>query len=122
MKTYYVVSFAAVLSTFACGPKSGPPTEVDVAKARAAFTAKELSQVVDVSEVAIAPDGSEVAFGGDGEASLDDVDAQVGELACHAEFFGDVHGEAGRLFAVTQCGVEEADEVHAAHPPRVWGQ
>ena len=65
--------------------------------------------------------GGEVALGGDGEAGLDDVDAQLGELACHAEFFGDVHGEAGRLFAVAQCGVEEADEVHAVHP-QVWGQ
>ncbi len=61
MKAFRSAS-AVLLLASACGPKAGPPTEVDVSKARAAFTANELANVVDVSEVAIAPDGSELAF------------------------------------------------------------
>jgi hypothetical protein len=30
----------------------------------------------------------------------------------HAKFFGDGHGEAGRLFAVAECGVEDLESLH----------
>ena len=54
-------------------------------------------------------DGFGVAVGGDGEASLEDVDAEGGDLVGEAQLFVAVHGAAGRLFAVAQGGVEEVD-------------
>ncbi len=48
-----------------------------------------------------------VAFGGDGEAGFEDVDAERGELVGHAELFGVVHGAAGGLLAVAEGGVED---------------
>ncbi len=66
-------------------------------------------------------DGLEVVRRGDREAGLDDVDAQLGELARDLELLGPVHGGARRLFAVAQCRVEDPD-VPAAHelptPPK----
>ena len=56
-------------------------------------------------------DGFEVAVGGDGEAGLEDVDAEGGELVGHAELFVVVHGAAGGLLAVAEGGVEEDDLV-----------
>ena len=52
-------------------------------------------------------DGFGVAFGGDGEAGFEDVDAEGGDLVGHAELFVVVHGAAGGLLAVAQGGVEE---------------
>ena len=60
-------------------------------------------------------DGVEVAVGGDGEAGFEDVDAERGELVGHAELFGVVHGAAGGLLAVAECGVEEDDLVGGRH-------
>ena len=54
-------------------------------------------------------DGFGVALGGDGEAGLQDVDAESGDLVGHAQLLGAVHDAAGRLFAVAQGGVEEED-------------
>jgi hypothetical protein len=60
-------------------------------------------------------DGVGVALGGDGEAGLEDVDAERGQLMCHAQLFGRVHGAAGRLFAVAKGGVEEDDLIGFGH-------
>src|SRR5262249_22267237 len=54
-------------------------------------------------------DRVEVAFGRNREAGLDDVDAEPFELAGHAQLGGHRHAEAGRLLAVAQGGVEDAD-------------
>ena len=52
-------------------------------------------------------DGREVAFGGHGEAGLDDVHAQIFKGMGHGELFLRGHAAAGRLLAVAQGGVEE---------------
>jgi hypothetical protein len=44
----------------------------------------------------------EVVGRGDREAGLDDVDAQLGQLARDLELLGPVHAGAGRLLAVAQ--------------------
>ncbi len=56
-------------------------------------------------------DGVGVALGGDGEAGLEDVDAEGRKLMGHAQLFVVVHGAAGGLFAVAEGGVEEDDLV-----------
>ena len=56
-------------------------------------------------------DGEEVAFRGDREAGLDDVDAHLVEELRDLELFLMGHGGAGRLFAVAQGGVEDDDAV-----------
>jgi hypothetical protein len=61
------------------------------------------------------PHGFKVAVGGDGEACLDDVDAERRELVGHAELFAVVHGAARGLFAVAEGGVEEDDFVWIDH-------
>ncbi len=72
-------------------------------------------------------DGFGVALGGDGEAGLQDVDAESGDLVGHAQLFGAVHDASGGLLAVAQGGVEEEDAVGlgllpVARIPRVyWG-
>jgi hypothetical protein len=53
----------------------------------------------------------EVADGGDGEAGLHHVDAELGQRLGHAQLLLEVHGEAGRLLAVAQRGVEDDDAV-----------
>ena len=63
-------------------------------------------------------DGVEVALGGDGEAGLEDVDAEVRKLVGHAKLFVVVHGAAGGLFAVAEGGVEEDDLIRRGH--RTW--
>ncbi len=55
--------------------------------------------------------GLQVVRGGGGEAGLDDVHAQAGERAGHFQLFGRGHGRAGRLLAVAQGGVENANVV-----------
>lgn len=54
-------------------------------------------------------DGLEVVLGGGGEAGLDDVDAELGELAGDVELLLGGHGGAGGLLAVAEGGVEDAD-------------
>jgi len=63
-------------------------------------------------------DRLEVAGRGGGEAGLDDVDAQIGQRAGHAQLGGFRHRKARRLFAVAQRGVEDANPVvdHDADP------
>lgn len=53
--------------------------------------------------------GFEVVLGRRREPSLDDVDAELGELARHVELLLGRHGGAGRLLAVAESGVENAD-------------
>ena len=62
--------------------------------------------------------GSEVTFGGDGESGLENVHAKVAKLVRHAQLFFVVHGAAGGLLAVAQCGVEEDDLVWITHRTR----
>ena len=51
--------------------------------------------------------GFEIAFGGDREAGLQDVHAQIHQLAGHAQLLGNGHAAAGRLLAVTQSRIED---------------
>src|SRR6185369_11923883 len=51
-------------------------------------------------------DRLKVAFGGDGKAGLDDVDAHVIEHLGDRELFLERHGGAGTLLAIAQGGVE----------------
>ncbi len=60
-------------------------------------------------------DGGEVAFGGHGEAGLDDVDAQILKGVRHGEFFLRGHAAAGGLLAVAQSGVEECNVIWIFH-------
>ena len=53
--------------------------------------------------------GFEVAWRGDGKASLDDVHAQIHERLRNLQFFFKVHAAAWRLLAVAQRGVENDD-------------
>ena len=53
----------------------------------------------------------EIAGAGDGEAGLDDIDAELVQCIGHAQLLVEVHREAGRLLAVAQRGVEEDDPV-----------
>ena len=75
-------------------------------------------------------DGLEVALGGDGEAGLDDVDAEGGELPGDLDLLPHVERGAGRLLAVAERGVEDADGRggfgggcvgHGDHPWRCGG-
>ncbi len=56
-------------------------------------------------------DRGEVAVGGDGEARLDDVDAERLELGGDAQLLLEVHRAARRLLAVAQGRVENPDLV-----------
>ena len=56
-------------------------------------------------------DGREIAFRGDREAGLDDVDAHGVEHLGDFELLLMGHGGAGRLLAVAQGGVEDDDAV-----------
>ena len=53
----------------------------------------------------------EIAFRGDGEARLDDVDAHLVEELGHFELLVEGHGGAGALLPVAQGGVEDDDAV-----------
>jgi hypothetical protein len=59
--------------------------------------------------------GAEVALGGDREARLDDVHAHLVEEAGDLELLLVGHGGAGRLLAVAERGVEDADAVGGGH-------
>ena len=56
-------------------------------------------------------DRLEIPGGGDREAALDDVDAELFELERHAHLLGRVHAAARRLLAVAQRRVEDRDPV-----------
>src|SRR3954452_11898379 len=56
-------------------------------------------------------DGREVARRGDGEAGLDDVDAEPRELVRDLQLLGLVQRDAGGLLTVAQRGVEDDDPV-----------
>src|SRR5262245_45428422 len=56
-------------------------------------------------------DRSEVTVGSDRKAGFDDVDSEVLELVGHPDLLCQVHRAAGRLFAVTQSCIEDADSV-----------
>ena len=56
-------------------------------------------------------DGGEIAFGGDREAGLDDVDAHGVEQLGDFELLLVRHGRARALLAVAQGGVENDDAV-----------
>ena len=60
------------------------------------------------------PDRLEVAGRGGREAGLDDVDLEAGELAGDLELLGGGQAGAGRLLAVAQGRVEDADACPAA--------
>lgn len=53
-------------------------------------------------------DGLEVVLGGGGEAGLDDVDAELRELARDVEFLLGGHGSSRGLLAVAEGGVKDA--------------
>jgi len=53
----------------------------------------------------------EIAFGGDREAGLDDVDAHRLELRGDLQLLLEVHRATGRLLAVAQGGVEDQDGI-----------
>ncbi len=53
--------------------------------------------------------GFKVAIGGDGEPSLDYVDAKAVELLGQMQFFLHIHTAARRLLAVTKRGVEDSN-------------
>src|SRR5215469_18170930 len=59
--------------------------------------------------------GIEVAVGGDGKTSLEDVDAEIAKLMRHAKLLFVMHGAAGGLLAVAEGGVEEDDLVWVTH-------
>ena len=75
-------------------------------------------------------DGLEVVVGGGGEAGLDDVDAELSELARNVELLLGGHGGAGGLLAVAEGGVEDpyirgvrdvVRDVRRQPPPRKRG-
>mmetsp|Transcript_352 Transcript_352/g.832 ORF Transcript_352/g.832 Transcript_352/m.832 type:complete len:468 (+) Transcript_352:748-2151(+) len=59
----------------------------------------------------------EIVGGGDGEARLDDVHAQPGEVAGDLQFFGGRQRGARALFAVAEGRVEDADVVGVVDAP-----
>src|SRR5689334_20262650 len=55
------------------------------------------------------PDRCKVAFGRDRKPGFNDVNAKALELLRHPDLFVEIHRAAGRLFAVAQGRVEDAD-------------
>ena len=56
-------------------------------------------------------DGLEISGGAGGEASLDDIDSQLLELAGDFHFFFAGHSDAGGLFSIAESGVQKEDLV-----------
>lgn len=56
-------------------------------------------------------DGIKVIRTGNGESSLDDINAKLGEITCNFKFFRAGECGAGRLLTVAECGVENTDIV-----------
>ena len=88
------------------------PRPVDVAQADAAETADDgraLERAHLLGHLAHRP---EVLVRGDGEAGLDDVHVQAGELPRHLELLLRVHRKARRLLAIPERRVEDDYPVH----------
>ena len=83
------------------------PGGVDVARHAAGQTAND--RPFDLAGDGL--DGGEVPVADDGEARLDDIDLEAGELAGDLQLLAQIHGGAGALFAVAQCRVEYNDAV-----------
>ena len=62
-------------------------------------------------------DALEVHGGRDGEARLDDVHAELFELAGHLNLLVQVHAAAGRLLTVAKGRVKNLDAFHTVFPP-----
>ena len=67
--------------------------------------------------------GGKVAFGSDGEAGFDDVNAQAVKLVRQSQLFLHVHAASRRLLAVAKSGVEYRDSCsfHVQGPPAGTG-
>ena len=61
-----------------------------------------------------APDRRGVVRGGDGEAGLDDVDAQLGKLERDLDLLVGGERRAGRLLAVTKRRIKDQESVHGS--------
>jgi hypothetical protein len=61
------------------------------------------------------PDRFEIARRRDGEARLEDVDAERRELVRHAQLLTMMHGASGALLAVAERGVKEDDVIRVGH-------
>src|ERR1051325_704301 len=57
------------------------------------------------------PDGVKVAFRSDRKSGFDDIASEVLELHRHPDLLSQIHRAAGRLFAVAQGGIKDADSV-----------
>ena len=55
--------------------------------------------------------------GGNGEARLDDVHAQLFQLLCHFDLLREIHAAARGLLAVSQGSVKNLDALHNLVPP-----
>ena len=55
--------------------------------------------------------GLEIPLAGSGKARFQTVHTQYFQLMRKTEFFLKIHGRAGALFPVAQCGVENADAI-----------
>src|SRR6185436_19082660 len=56
-------------------------------------------------------DGREVTVRSYWKSGFDDIDAEILELVGHPDLLRQVHRTAGRLFAVAQSGIKDADSV-----------
>src|SRR5262249_15387558 len=56
----------------------------------------------------------QISSRGNWKAGFDDVYTEFREMARHADLLRGVHREAGRLLAIAQRGVENADWIHAS--------
>ena len=92
----------------------------DVAARRARESGDDHARVLGGDRAGDGADRLEVAVGGDREAGFDDVHAEARELAGDLHLLADVQGDAGRLLAVAQRGVEDLDvrhgDLHGARP------
>src|SRR6266566_2992566 len=105
---------------------------VDNRRARINHRIEDRTQVIDFRAAGIL--GSKffhrlkVAFRGDRESRFDHIHLQAFKLPCHLQLLFDVHTEAGSLFSISQCRVENDDSVHlfllllaSAHRPDRFG-
>ncbi len=75
------------------------PGGVDVARHATGQTADD--RAFDLAGDGL--DGGEIPVADDGEAGLDDIDLQAGQLPGDLQLFAQVHGGAGALLAVAQA-------------------
>src|ERR1044071_10365450 len=62
----------------------------------------------------------EVTFRGDRKACFDDVDSEILKLFGHLDLLCQIHRAAGRLFAVAQGCIKDADSVLWHGVPLLW--